>query len=208
MTFLKNKSVRILIIALSLILLVIGGFGIYYGRALFIKKIGINVKPTKMFKPYGVNYYLQNDSKWEKNPIGSSRYTMGGHGCLISVLATSMDYLGYETDPQGLNTIFSNQGVYTENGDVIWYKINEAIPQINYEYKRVFESSTIEKDLEEGRLPIVKVKYHKSGIHHWVLIVGADKDGFLISDPLNENKSPMPLGVHGRVYAYRVLVKD
>jgi hypothetical protein len=46
-----------------------------------------------------------------------------------------------------------------------------------------------------------------SGISHWVLIIGADAGDFLIYDPLNKEKAPIPLSTHGNVYSYRVLHK-
>jgi len=46
--------------------------------------------------------------------------------------------------------------------DLIWYKINEAIPEVDYRYSRIFNSKTIEKDLERGLLPIVNARYHKT----------------------------------------------
>jgi len=38
--------------------------------------------------------------------------------------------------------------------DLIWYKINEAIPEVDYRYSRIFNSKTIEKDLEEDFYPL------------------------------------------------------
>ena len=61
--------------------------------------------------------------------------------------------------------------------------------------------------MAQGRLPIVKVKYHKTGIFHWVLIVGANEEEFLIIDPLVQDEEIIELKTHGRVYAYRVLSK-
>ena len=92
--------------------------------------------------------------------------------------------------------------------DLIWYKINEAFPEVNYEYSRTFDSKTIEDHLKNNRLPIVNVKIHETGYTHWVVILGSKDGDFLIFDPLNKDKEPIPLSTHGKVYAYRVLVKN
>ena len=85
---------------------------------------------------------------------------------------------------------------------------SEAVPQADYKYSRIFSSSTIEKDLKAGLLPIVNVKFHGGGVTHWVLIIGANDEDFLVCDPLNSNMEPIPLSVHGKVYAYRAIVKS
>jgi hypothetical protein len=90
---------------------------------------------------------------------------------------------------------------------LIWYKINEVFPDIDYRYGRIFSREKIEKDLEKGLLPIVNVKYNKTGITHWVLIVGAKDGEFIICDPLGDGSSSRLLSEHRNVFAYRVLEK-
>ena len=83
----------------------------------------------------------------------------------------------------------------------------KELQTVNYSYSRVFSSRTIENDLRNNRLPIVNVRYNGTGITHWVIIVGAKDGNFFIFDPLNKNETPIPLHMHGKVYAYRVLFK-
>lgn len=177
----------------------------YLVSAVWIKSFGIGVLPETAHKPQKVQVFLQNDPQWKDELLGDSGQNLARIGCLVSVLASDIDYLGYKTNPADLNRLFNANGVYTNSGEVIWNKISEAIPNIKYDYMRVFTSRTLENDLKNGRLPIVKVRYNKTGIFHWVLVIGSDNQDFLIMDPLNPNKKAIRLGTHGRVYAYRVL---
>ena len=81
--------------------------------------------------------------------------------------------MGYDVNPADVNNDFNEGGAYTQGGELIWYKINSVYSDISYEYKRTFSASILSKDLSDGYLPIVKVKYKKTGIYHWVLVVGA-----------------------------------
>ncbi len=202
----KNKRIikRLIIVIVALVLVA----PIYYaGKIVWIKKIGINIQPTKSHQVVEVPFYLQNDPSWAEDQMGRSSTNMAESGCLVSSIASSLKNFEIEKSPQEVNQIFSVGEVYTSSGEVIWMKINKTIPEIDYSYKRFFGSKALEKDLSEGKLPIVKVRYNKWGIYHWVLIVGATEDEFLIMDPLNPDKQPSPLSTHGRVYAYRVLEK-
>ena len=177
----------------------------YPASVLYIKNMGISIKPSEAISPYDVEFFLQYDKRWGNEYLSPSNYKLAQRGCLLSIIASSCDYLGFDTNPKDLNKLFVENNVYTAGGEVIWYKINETIPSITYEYSRIFNSKTIMTDLKEGYLPIVLVKYHKTGYNHWVLIIGSTRDDFLIVDPLDMNKKPMPLKTHGKVYSYRVL---
>ena len=135
--------------------------------------------------------------------------------CLVNVgsecgnlnYGSAINNLGIQINPQELNERLREVEGY-ENGNLIWYKLNETIPSVDYRYSRVFTVKTIENDLKNGLLPIVNVRYHKYGITHWVLIVGAVDGEFIIYDPANTQLSYLPLSTHGKVYAYRVIVKS
>lgn len=181
--------------------------GVYVCSHLYIKSYGINVSPSKLHPPKSVKFNLQNDDRWKDDLMGNTKFNMGGHGCLVAVIATVFNDLGLSINAGVLNKEFHENGVYDENGEVIWFKINENYVQIKYRYSRIFYGKVFERDLEEGKLPIVMVKYYKTGVYHWVLIVGSDKDDFLIMDPLNKKKDFSKLSIHGNVYAYRILDK-
>lgn len=198
---------RIYYVVLSLVCLVLiaaASFAFYVGRVYYIKKTGINLVPTKDHPVRKMNYYRQNDPEWKNDNIGKSNRKMGSTGCLVSCVATAITQLGSQVTPAELNNRLT-QAEGFQGADLIWYKINEAFPDITYRYSRIFNSKTIERDLEKGLLPIVNVKYHRTGVTHWVLIVGAKDGEFIICDPLDDGYSTRLLSDHGKVYAYRVI---
>lgn len=192
---------------LVILFLCVISFGAYGSAHLYIKSFGLKLSPSKSYIPKNVEFNLQNDIRWKNDLMGTTNFNMGGHGCLVSVLATSFSELGVKVDAGMLNKEFSDKGIYDHNGEVIWFKINEKYPEIKYRYGRVFYSKLFEKELEEGKLPIVMVKYKKTGVYHWVLMVGSYKDDFLIIDPLNQSKNISSLSIHGNIFAYRILEK-
>jgi hypothetical protein len=179
-------------------------FAFYVGRAYYIKHFGINLVPKKDYPVQVSSYYRQNDPKWKDIEIGASKRKMGSTGCLISCVATAISELSSSVTPEGFNTKLTEVDGF-QGADLIWYKINEAYPDINYRYSRIFSNKTIESDLEKGLLPIVNVRYKKTGVTHWVLIVGAKDGEFIICDPLDDGFSSRLLSEHGKVYAYRVI---
>lgn len=176
----------------------------YVGRVYYIKNFGINLVPIKNHPVQVLSYYRQNDPEWQSIFIGTSKRNMGSTGCLISCVATAISQLSSPVTPHELNNKLTQVNGF-QGADLIWYKINEAFPHINYRYSRIFNNKMIESDLEKGLLPIVNVKYYKTGVTHWVIIVGAEDGEFIICDPLGDGYSTKLLSDHGKVYAYRVI---
>lgn len=204
----NRKKLRTALIIAAVILFaaaLTGGFIIL--RVKYISWFGITLTPSRDFEPHEVTYYLQNDPEWARDTIGETSQTLGGTGCLISCVASAATDLGVSMTPTELNEKLSGIGGYS-GASLIWFKIHEAVPEVNYTYSRVFSAKTIENDLAEGRLPIVNVRYKGGGGTHWVEIIGAKDNEFLIYDPLNSEKTPIPLSTHGKVYSYRVLIKQ
>ena len=205
---LKNpKTRRNLIIALTCCLLAALVGGSYVGRVLYIRSIGITLIPSQDYPLLDPPAYLQKDSAWGEDTLGDSRYTMSSSGCLVTCVAQSASYLGAPVTPGELNTMMAQVGGYQGDGDLIWYKINEAVPAVDYRYSRTFSAATLESDLSQGLTPIIKVHYLGGLVQHWVLVVGALDGQFMVLDPMNADQEPIPLSDHGRVNAYRVLEK-
>ena len=203
-----KKKILVGIIVAAACLLLIGGLGsIYPLKVLKIKSVGVGLKPTKIIEPIEVAYFLQNDPLWAAESLGNSNSSLGSSGCLVSSIATAVNNYGFSYTPKELNELFTENDVYTENGLVIWKNIKLAIPELGYEYSRIFDVKTIEKLIDSGKLPIIEVKYKGVGINHWVAVIGSDGTDFLVMDPLNQSKTPTKLSEHGsRAYAYRVIV--
>ena len=102
-----------------------------------------------------------------------------------------------------LNQIFSEKQVYNQQGDIVWGRIEEVMPDVGVSVAGTVDGEQIEALLDEGRYPIVKVKVGGDGASHWVLIVGSDEGGYLCIDPLKEDGELVPLSRHGGV-VYRM----
>ena len=159
----NSRYCRIIVSIIAIGLIVFMLLGCYFAASRFIKYTGIILTPSKEIPVHEITYYLQNDPQWSSDKIGYSNYSMGSSGCLISSVASAITELGIEITPQELNDALTNVNGYS-GADLIWYKINEAVPQADYKYSRIFSSGTIEKDLKAGLLPIVNVKFHGGGV--------------------------------------------
>ncbi|MBP7176155.1 MAG: C39 family peptidase [Thermoclostridium sp.] len=200
----KKRLYYSLLSVSSVVFIAIVILALYVGRVYYIKTLGISLVPTKNYDIPTLSYYRQNDPAWQDEKIGDSQKRMGGTGCLISCVSTAISQLDEPVTPKEFNERLTQVSGF-QGADLIWYKINEAFPNIGYRYSRTFSNRIIESDLKKGLLPIVNVKYHKTGITHWVIIVGANEGEFIICDPLDDGHSTRLLSDHGKVYAYRVI---
>lgn len=162
--------------------------------------------PGSKYAVQNVSYFLQNDPRWASDTLGASAYKMAGSGCLVSSVASSLCAQGMDTDPGRLNELFTENGVYSDEGDILWDKLSKAIPDISITAPTRADKKSLERAVADGLIPIVKVKYKGSGYQHWVLLIGADENGYLCMDPLHPDKEPLPLSAHGGViYRYRIV---
>ena len=204
--FSEKRTLFILICVFMMIIFIIGTiFAIYVCRVYYIKNVGITLTPSRDFEIHDIQYYLQNDPEWSDDLIGNSGSSIGGVGCLIACVSSVINDLGIPVTPKEFNAKLTEVNGFQHDG-LIWYKINEAFADVDYKYSRIFSSRTIENDLKSGLLPIINVRYRGNGITHWLIVVGAKDGEFLVCDPLNADKNPVKLSVHGKVHAYRVLV--
>jgi len=156
-----------------------------------------------------VEYFLQNDQRWTDDALGGSRFKMSGSGCLISCIASSLAAQGIDTDPGRLNAAFSEYGVYNSEGEVLWNNIPRVFPGVRFTASSYVDAAALEEAVSQGFLPIVKVKYRGTGCQHWVLILGAKDGDYVCMDPLNADKKPLALKIHGgSIYRYRIVEMD
>lgn len=181
----KKRLFYFLLIVFSIMLIAAAPFLVYAGRVYYIKTVGIELVPSKDFPVEITEYYTQKDPLWKDDKIGNTQRRMENTGCLIWCVSTAISQLNVPVTPKELNNMLTENNGY-QGADLIWYKINEVLPEVNYRYSRIFDSKTIEKDLEKGLLPIVNVRYYKTGVTHWVLIVGAKDGEFIICDPVGD----------------------
>jgi len=200
----KRKKIVIAVAAIIVLLActITGGYAV---RHFYTKIFGIRITPAIDSPVAQTAYYLQNDPLWGSDTIGNSKSEMSNTGCLISCVASAMGELGVPVTPGELNEQLTEAGGF-ESDILLWYKINEIFPEVDYKYSRIFNSATIDEDLANGLFPIVNVKYLNSFATHWVMIVGAEDGEYMVYDPLNTEQKMIPLSIHGKVYAYRTLI--
>ncbi len=192
----------------AIILLAVAGYALFYwGSGYWMTNYGVTLKPSQEITAKKVPYFLQNDTLWGSQKIGRSPYLMGASGCLVADVAAVINVLGEKVTPLSINRRFTEKNVFNDQGEIIWGKIATVFPDITYELRDYVSSGTIESDLAAGHLPMVKVNYHKLGKAHWVVIVGATENDFLVMDPLYQKKEYLPLSTHGKVFAYRKLLR-
>ena len=111
MNFLKKGAdvlfkKRKIILITSLIIIIAISFGAYhFFSSRYIKYVGTTLTPSKDYPIYEIKYYLQNDPDWANDKIGSSNSKMGGAGCLITCVASSMTNLGMMLRQETLMTL-------------------------------------------------------------------------------------------------------
>lgn len=165
--------------------------------------------PEREYPAADVAFFRQNDPRWAEDALGESRFSMAGSGCLVSCVACSLNAQGIDTDPGRLNRTFSEHDVYNADGEIIWGNISRAFPGVRITMPVQADAAGLEEAVKQGLLPIVNVKYKGFGYRHWVLLIGADENGYLCMDPLNAKKEPQPLSEHGgAIYRYRIVTVD
>lgn len=150
--------------------------------------------------------YLQTDPKWADERIGGSGEPLRWVGCTICCLSMALAHLGVQEDPGNLNRKLKAFDGYTYRGWVKW----DAVRRITSERVRVIIPQSpshldIDAALAESSPVLVKVIL-RTGVQHWVLLVGRDQKEYLMKDPLGDGKSLQPLSSLGSdILAVRVV---
>lgn len=122
--------------------------------------------------------YSQRDGAWAGNSLGSSKDTMDSSGCLTCCIAASLKAQGiYDYTPGQLNRLFNQEDVYNGNGAIVWGSMEAALPGVSVNLDNDVSSGSINRMVEQGRYPIVKVR-RKNGAVHWIMLTGTEKDTF------------------------------
>jgi hypothetical protein len=150
--------------------------------------------------------YLQADPKWAGEKIGGSGEPLRWIGCTICCLSMALAHHGVQEDPGNLNRKLKASDGYTYRGWVKW----DALRRVTAERVRVIlpqnpSHQDIDAALAEGSPVLVKVVL-RSGVQHWVLLVGRDQKEYLMKDPLGDGRSLQPLSSLGSdILAVRVV---
>ena len=133
--------------------------------------------------------YLQTDPRWASEKIGGSGEPLRWVGCTICSLSMALAHCGITLDPLELNRKFKESDGYTYRGWVKWDAIKRISSQkVQVEMPRSPSNRDIERALGDGHPVLVKVVL-RSGVQHWVLLVGRDQREYLMKNPSGDGKS-------------------
>jgi GH25 family lysozyme M1 (1,4-beta-N-acetylmuramidase) len=130
----------------------------------------------------------QNDPAWKNNRLGTSNVTIGQQGCLITCVAMTLKFYGYDYTPATLNTYLTNHDGYA-SGNLLWWG---RVPHLSIAtwvdcLNVPAPLSQIDACLGRGEPVIVHVDFVPSTSpinDHYVLIIGKlGADDYTMIDP-------------------------
>lgn len=196
----KKRKITICVSVLC-ILCIVGGL------TFFRLRNGVRINFTEHFDLANtVTSYRQDDEVWAADRLGDSAYTMKSSGCLVTCIASAVSVNGETVTPSELNALFSENAVYDNEGNLQWYRLAELDGYHVNVYPNV-STTAIQQCLEDGHYPIVRVRMHGIGNHHYVLIVGTENGEYMCMDPLRDELTKLS-DYWGLVYAVRCVWKD
>lgn len=201
-----SKITRNHIFFLLFISLAVLSFGGYVLTGTWIKKFGFTVIPSEQGEFMSPKVALLRD---QPIPIDVTEENIRNSW----MMAIALNASGINVSTQEINQSLADSGFYAEADEIHWKKLNKAVPQASFYFRRIFGGSTLVKELKSGKLPLIKVKDEKadkSGAEtfHWLMLVGWKNKDFLVIDPLKlPDIKPVPLSKYGRIYGYRVLYR-
>lgn len=128
-----------------------------------------------------VKVFGQRDPRWKDEKHGTSNSTIGATGCTISVLATMLHHAGYfDINPSKLNVKLTQNGGYALGNLVIWSKVAELYPKVEWVYRYYYYDNKLAADwLSKGIMPVVEANAAPiggaPGGRHWIGFVGDRK---------------------------------
>lgn len=207
----KCHKIWILIV---IIVVLLAGLGTGYVLYRWQRAAPVSVETTLEYAPENVVFFYQKDDAWKADKLGDSQYTVDGSGCLTCCVAAvlqmqgfSVDGLSADADAGEVNQFFSEQGVYDNEGNLQWDML-EQVTGVSVTKKDASElaDEELDKHLEDGCYPIVRVRVGGDGSYHYVLIVSSEDGEYWCMDPLENAETLVPLSEFGgKIYAVRFL---
>ncbi len=192
-----DKTRKVLLIAAIVII------GLVIFSQLIKNRGGVNVKCQTEYKvEEGLISYRQDDPKWKDLYLGESEFTMQSSGCITTSIATAISESENPLDPGQLVAFLSDNGVFDNDGNMQWGKLDE-LPGFNAEVYGKPDADAIDECLAQGHYPIVKV--HRRSLfsyHHFVLIIGAENGEYICMDPLKDSFTKLK-DYGNRIYSVR-----
>ena len=168
-----------------------------------ISNDGILPTPRKVVEPIAVTFCAQTDPAWAQESLGETGYTMEQEGSLFCCLSMLLETnAGISVTPAQLNQAFWDNGLYVHGRAVNVAKLDTLYPDVSFSAPRDFNGETITNELKKGRLCMVRVLRGENV--HWLCVVGADEDDFLVLDPAGDS-STRRLAEYEKVYALGIV---
>lgn len=176
----RGKPMLIGAAVLVFLLLVAGGSIYYFGKReisatgglYFLSRVELNVPR-----------FAQADPRWAADLLGPTDSTIGGEGCAVSSAAMVLAYYGVNIDPGVLNAFLTDNDGYTPQGWLYWEKAAAFAPE---KARHIYEDAPsyylIDSNLLRGNPVIIRIRL-RSGVTHFVVIVGKRGLHYLIQDP-------------------------
>jgi hypothetical protein len=188
----RGKAMLVAGVAVLILLLLAAGAWVYYFGKREISATGGLYFPSRA--ELNVPRFAQADPRWADDPLGPTDSTIGGEGCAVSCAAMVLSYYGVNVDPGVLNTFLTDNAGYTPQGWLYWEKAAAFAPG---KAKHIYEDAPsyylIDSNLLKGNPVIIRIRL-KSGITHFVVVVGKKGFRYLIQDPgSNGEKGIYPL---------------
>jgi len=154
--------------------------------------------------------YSQKDPRWGTDRMGASDFTIAEKGCLITITAAGLSYLGYPITPKEYNSNASTKGGYqlVKEGKVTYANMYWQFPDVltnhqivRAEYSWIYFNQGWQKKVDAilaSKRP-VWTEVRLNGYQHWVLVVGKADDKYLILDPWHGDIADMSTR-YDRVY--------
>lgn len=151
-------------------------------------------------------HYRQTDPRWENETIGGTAERLARVGCTLCSLAMALHHYGAETTPKELNDFLKRNDGYTLRGWLKWNSVsNFTGGKVEMDYIGRPGFDRIDTALKNNHPVIAKV-YINGIIPHWVLIVGKERNEYLMRDPLRDRGMVQWISDYdSRIYAIRTL---
>jgi len=153
--------------------------------------------------------YSQLDPKWKNQKLGTSSVSLGGFGCLVSVMAMVACYYGKDETPATLDTWLTKNKGYQDRNLYKWFEgLTKKYPDIKceglfgvpYPLNKTQEAE-IDNELSNERPVVVQVDYNPMTAvldGHWCLIVDKKNGIYQVADPLEYPAKIVPITKYGK----------
>lgn len=144
--------------------------------------------------------YSQRDARWAKDQHGTSQFTLGQTGCVVTGLAMVFKYFGFNSDPKLLNSILTKGKGYAYGNLVIWSKVAELTGTKFVKRTSPYNNVDVWTQINVFKRPVLVECIAPKGVpggKHWVVFIGDRKAVDPWTGSIEPTSKYTPLG-----YAY------